>query len=99
GNKNPLFNIGNAKVLNKPEAVKIASNKLLTLQKLLSNNVNCVDHTTSFDTAKQWISNGHIVICRTLLCSNSGKGIIVARTTEELVAAPLYTKYVKKLIE
>ena len=36
------------------------------------------------------------VVCRTVLAGHSGEGIVIANTPEELVAAPLYTKYIKK---
>lgn len=36
------------------------------------------------------------VVCRTVLAGHSGEGIIIANTAEELVDAPLYTKYIKK---
>jgi glutathione synthase/RimK-type ligase-like ATP-grasp enzyme len=36
------------------------------------------------------------VVCRTKLRGHSGDGIVVAEKQDELVAAPLYTQYVKK---
>ena len=39
---------------------------------------------------------GFPVVCRTKLRGHSGDGIVVANTPEELVDAPLYTKYIKK---
>lgn len=36
------------------------------------------------------------VVCRTKLRGHSGDGIVIAEKPEDLVAAPLYTQYVKK---
>jgi len=36
------------------------------------------------------------VVCRTVLAGHSGDGIVIAGSRDELVPAPLYTKYVKK---
>lgn len=36
------------------------------------------------------------IVCRTQLAGHSGAGIVLAASREELVAAPLYVKYVKK---
>ena len=38
----------------------------------------------------------HAILCRTLTRANSGRGIILAETPEQLVPAPLYTRYVPK---
>ena len=49
-----------------------------------------------------WTDKGEItadcfpIVCRTVLRGHSGIGIVIANTPEELVDAPLYTKYVKK---
>jgi glutathione synthase/RimK-type ligase-like ATP-grasp enzyme len=36
------------------------------------------------------------VVCRTILNGSGGRGIVIAETEDQLVQAPLYTKYVKK---
>lgn len=36
------------------------------------------------------------VVCRTVLAGHSGEGIVLARTREDLVRAPLFVKYIKK---
>ena len=40
--------------------------------------------------------NAFPVVCRAILNGHSGAGITIANSREELVLAPLYTKYVKK---
>lgn len=58
-----------------------------------------VEHTKDRTVAEAWIAEGDSVMCRTLLRASEGRGIVVADTTGALVAAPLYTRYVKKKAE
>lgn len=72
------------------------TDKLTQLNKFKNANVPCPDFTTDRAVALTWLANGVPVVCRTLLRASEGRGIVVAETTEQVVAAPLYTKYVKK---
>jgi len=36
------------------------------------------------------------IVCRTVLAGHSGEGIVIANTRDELVPAPLYTRYIPK---
>jgi hypothetical protein len=83
-------------MLNHPTNVASAGNKLTTLQQLMANHISTVEWTTDMNVAARWINEGFAAICRTLLRSHSGGGIIIARTHGDLVEAPLYTKYKKK---
>jgi hypothetical protein len=83
------------KLLNHPEAVSVAANKLKTFRAFTENNVPHPAWTTSKDEAIQMIEDGHKVYCRQQLTGRSGSGIIVSETPEQLVPAPLYTKGVK----
>jgi hypothetical protein len=64
-----------------------------------------VPWTTSQAVAREWLAHpiyGNLknaVVCRTLTRANSGRGIVVASTTDELVPAPLYTRYKPKVDE
>jgi len=63
--------------------------------------VKCSTHQTllnaeSLVEASEWLKQGHTVVCRTVLNGHSGNGIIIAENEDELVKAPLYTRYVKK---
>lgn len=40
--------------------------------------------------------NAFPIVCRTVLTGHSGAGIVIANNRQELVRAPLYTRYVKK---
>lgn len=61
-----------------------------------ANDISCPEYTFNRSTATDWISNGFVVFCRTLTRASEGKGIVVAETVDQLVAAPVYTKYTKK---
>lgn len=95
-------------VINKPEAVALASNKLSFFQTMREYNANvdgtpafpCFvdlpEWTTSKKEAEQWIDEGCTIVCRTVLNGHSGQGIVIANNKEQLVNAPLYVIYVPK---
>ena len=85
-----------AKVVN-PD-VSTAVNKLKFFQ-AIQGEVYCIPFTTSKEEAKAEIEAGHVVVCRTKLSSHSGDGIVIAETIDQLVDAPLYTRYIKKETE
>lgn len=97
GHSTPPLHLGNH-VLNKPEAIVRASNKLTALQIIQDAGISVPLHTSSQEIAEDWFSQDDktIVFCRTLLRSSGGKGIVIARSPAELVHAPLYTKRVPK---
>jgi hypothetical protein len=88
--KYPLLNLQPA------ASIAIAQNKLSTLNKLKQSDVSVPEFTTLRATAEEWIRNGTVVVARTLLNASEGRGIVVCRTVEELVPAPLYVKLVTK---
>lgn len=83
-----------SKWLNKPEAVAVAGNKLLSFQ-ALQGNVNIPEWTTDIEVANDWIANGFTVLARHSLTSHSGNGITV-HDQPDLGRAPLYVQYKKK---
>lgn len=100
-----LPNFGPARILNQPHLVQMVSNKLeyfrhtapTEAEKEVGDIVPRVpDWTESKEEARGWIAEGSKVVCRTVLNGHSGAGIIIAEKPEELVDAPLYTKYVPK---
>lgn len=82
--------------LNNHEAVEVAQSKLDSFLALQEAEVSVPPFALNWGTAAAWGEAGEVVVCRTLLRANSGRGIVVASTTEELVDAPLYVKYIKK---
>jgi len=87
---------GRCRVINHPSAVFNASNKLQALNIFTLSGVSCPDWTRTKEEAQGWIDQGHKVMCRQLLTAHSGQGIVVAKQHEDLVDAPLYTKYIRK---
>jgi predicted ATP-grasp superfamily ATP-dependent carboligase len=80
-----------SQMLNRPEAIAKASDKLETFR-ALEGEVNVPQFTTEQDLASDWLwGNTDKVYCRQLLQGHSGRGIVVARSVDELVPAPLYT--------
>jgi len=85
----------NFTILNKPFCVNRASDKISTLRLLKQNNVPHVDFILNKEDAIESCKQGNIIYCRTLTRSKEGKGIVLAKTPEEIVDAKLYTKYFK----
>lgn len=73
--------------------VGTAQNKLLTFQAFQAGDVQSPQFWTSPTDIP---GDAYPVVCRTILNGHSGNGIVIARTLEEVVVAPLYTRYVKK---
>lgn len=72
------------------------TDKLTQLQKFKDNNVSIPEFTTDRAAILDWLRGGFPIVCRTLLRSSEGRGIVVADAAEKIVNAPLYTKYFKK---
>lgn len=85
---------------NSPTYVALASNKLKTFQKFNEEGVSCVPWTTNTGDGaglvEEWLSEDKTVFARKYLSSHSGKGIVIIKSMEDFVQAPLYTQYVKK---
>lgn len=90
------MNLEPARVLNDPEAIRIASDKLEFFETMSSSD------ETRMLVPKHWTDASEIedsefsIVCRTVLSGHSGQGIVIARDRSELVPAPLYVKYMKK---
>lgn len=61
-----------------------------------NNSIPCPEFTFDRELARDWCANGSVVFCRTLTRASEGRGIVVAETVDQLVNAPVYTKYKKK---
>lgn len=62
----------------------------------VANGIPCPEFTSERGVARDWLVNGGVVFCRTLTRASEGRGIVVAETVDQLVNAPVYTKYAKK---
>lgn len=91
----------NVRILNSPDAVKRAINKLECLTTLKANNVSCLEFTTNKNEAHSWIlEEGATVYCRTLVSASQGRGIVIANENSDVIpSAPLYTKGVLRAHE
>ncbi len=96
--------LASSTMLNKPQYVENASAKDKTFRVLADNGLSeiVVPWTLSRSTADGWLRNPvygsklNAVVCRTLTRSSSGNGVVLATKPDELVTAPLYTRYVPK---
>lgn len=92
-------------VLNKPDAVKIASNKELLFNQLQPlNTINLPDFTTDIQVARGWLDEGETIVVREKLTGHSGEGIVLITDNTQWEAynfnnAKLLVKYVPKKAE
>lgn len=97
GSKLPLT--GEVKrVVNPPQAVKVAGNKLMTFRALENKDgIRIPVFTTDNAVATGWLRDGISVVVRHKLSGHSGAGIeLVNPPLDVLPNAPLYVQYVKK---
>lgn len=83
-------------LVNAPWYVNNSINKFTALNIFKNANIPTIDFSSLKEDAEQWINDGNIVFCRTLVNSYQGKGIVIANKLDELVDAPLYTRRFKK---
>ncbi len=83
------------KWINHPSGISLVSNKLNWVEEGLGP-----EYTTDPQEAKEWASvKGEKVMCRTVIDGSGGEGIVVARNPDQVVLAPLYTRYFRKTRE
>lgn len=87
------------RVINKPEHVARAGDKLLTFRCLGDTQVRIPEWTEDEWTARDWVMQGSTVFARTLLRANSGRGIHIIDHPDVFKHAPLYVKYKKSKSE
>ena len=85
---------GPATVLNKD--VTVAQCKLATFKTLSAAGVRIPDCFEGRGAAQAAPRDVYPLVARTALRGHSGEGIVIINNPEELVDAPLYTRYVKK---
>jgi len=89
----------NINILNHPDAVAIAANKLKAFV-AMDDPVDVPPFTTKREEAIQWLKEGCAVVVRETLTGHSGEGIIILdKPDAEVPVAPLYTKYIPKKLE
>lgn len=86
-----------AKIINQPEAVALATNKLTFFKTFGEDSDLVVPYTTDVAKVREWLQAGKTVVARTKLTGHSGEGIVLLEGKDaEIVKAPLYTLYVPK---
>ena len=83
-------------MLNPPEAVALAANKLKFYKAMDAAGVQVPRWTSDGEEAEAWLVKGHTLVARTKLSSHGGRGIILVPPNLGLPDAKVYTKYVKK---
>jgi len=91
-------NVAGAHIINKPEAIRATSNKLVFFQTCERNGAPRIpEFTSDRGVVRQWLEAGKKVVARTVLNGHSGAGIVILEGTGvDIPAAPLYTVYVPK---
>ncbi len=86
------------RIINKPQAIRNASNKLTAFRLFNDADVSIPQFFTTKAQACEYLENnpGGAIVCRTQLNGHSGAGIVIANAVPDIVEAPLYTVYVKK---
>jgi glutathione synthase/RimK-type ligase-like ATP-grasp enzyme len=86
------------KILNHPNAIINASNKLKSFELFQEAGVTIPPFFTSKEQASAYMEENPntAMVCRTVLNGHSGVGIHISDRVDALVEAPLYTAYVKK---
>jgi hypothetical protein len=81
-------------VRNSPEVVSRVCNKLEFFELVGAKNPGLIP--PFWTDADDIPHTEYPIVCRTILTGHSGAGIVIARTSSELVEAPLYVKYMEK---
>ncbi len=88
----------NARVLNRPSMVQVASSKIQTYRALAQAGVKTLEFTESQAVAADWARN-HKVVARDLDHGSQGNGIHVYQRNEQVGQHRFYTKYYTKARE
>lgn len=89
-----------AKALNQRVIIRSASNKRFFFQMMKEAGAEYEASIPPFWTEASSIPDDAFpIVCRTVLAGHSGEGITIADTRDDLVAAPLYVKYINKADE
>lgn len=95
GSSNLPQEVMNSVVINPPDRVAVAANKLWAFQDMVGEV--CIPKFTNIkEQAQDWLDEGLTVLERHTLTGHSGRGIRVVEAGEELEDAPLYVEYVPK---
>ncbi|MGL5567045.1 MAG: hypothetical protein ACRDC4_15075, partial [Plesiomonas sp.] len=77
--------VGDGRVINRPEAIKNASDKIKGFRAMSEAGVPTVEWTLDRAVARQWLEEGCLVYARTRLTGHSGAGIVMAHQNPESI--------------
>jgi len=94
----PNFRAPADRYLNNYEAVCNSIDKRVSFKNFVDNKVTIPAYTLSTAEANKWLEQGKVVLSRTEVEGMKGQGIIINHPdiTDEVVAAPLYTEFVRR---
>lgn len=84
------------RVLNSPEAVSKAANKLIAFRAMAEHGVSVPLFTEDPQDVQGKLDNGTTVVVRHKLTGHSGEGIEIIHGDVDIPVAPLYVEYIKK---
>lgn len=89
--------VAKCRVLNKPDEVALASDKIAFFN-WAHARFRIPAFTTDKGVANFWLNNGHTVVARTVVRGHSAEGLFIVEPTPNslLMDAPLYTRYIPK---
>lgn len=87
------------KLINHPDAIKISSDKLATLDVLEEAQIPSLTYTNNKAEAQGWLDKGMAVIVRHILKGKQGNGVELISPGQPLPNAPLYTLFYDKTHE
>lgn len=91
---------GGATLLNPPNLVDVAVNKLEFFQAMIGKDSPRLPFwTSSKNMARMWLEGGHTVVARTRLEGAKGNGLVVLKNPLDFVEASLYTLKVNNIRE
>lgn len=91
--------VAKCSIINTPQAVAVAANKLKSFVAFEEANILTPEWTSDKGMAEHWLEENVAVVARTKLSGHSAEGLYVVAPGEELMNAPLYVKYKKKTEE
>lgn len=94
GNSTPIIGENVTRIINAPDKIAVAVNKLTALSTMQAAGVRVPEFTREAPTARRGIW-----LARHSLTGSGGDGIQVVREGEDIPAAPLYVGYVRKTAE
>lgn len=103
GSSTPNLEVSKCQVLNRPEAIEPASNKLRFFEKV-KDLIQIPSYTTQFQEAFSWMEKGKVVVVREKLTGHSAEGLVILENRTEWdnydhSRARMYILYIPKQSE